>query len=72
MPSRLRLISPDFRDESLAPEVDENLIDALIRQELAGEDARLVYRLIESFKSWSDAHEKILVRDFRSRHGADQ
>jgi hypothetical protein len=56
---------PPFRDEALAPKVDYALIKALVRRELSPADARAVYRLVYSFKSWSDAHIDALVRDFQ-------
>jgi hypothetical protein len=56
---------PAFRDESLAPKVDQALIKALVRRELSTADARAVYRLVYSFKSWSEAHINALVRDSR-------
>ena len=61
--------APDaFLDESLAPQVDQELLAALVRQELPEEDARLVYRLIHSFQSWSEAHTQIVAAEFRRRH----
>jgi hypothetical protein len=56
---------PPFRDEALAPNVDQALIKALVRRELSTADARAVYRLVYSFKSWSDAHINALVRDYQ-------
>jgi hypothetical protein len=56
---------PAFRNESLAPKVDQALIKALVRRELSAADARAVYRLVYSFKSWSEAHIDAVVRDFR-------
>ena len=60
--------APTFRDESLAPELDEDLLRALVRRELPQPSARLVYRLVYSFKSWHEAHTRILVEEFRRNH----
>jgi hypothetical protein len=49
----------------LAPKVDQALIKALVRRELSVADARAIYRLVYSFKSWSEAHCDALVRDFQ-------
>jgi hypothetical protein len=58
---------PTFDDESCAPEVDRDLLVSLVDQELHEGKARLVYRLIYSFKSWYDAHTEVLIEQFRSR-----
>jgi len=42
----------NFRDERLAPTVDEELLLRLIRRELPEKSAALVYRLVYSFRSW--------------------
>lgn len=61
--------APDaFLDESLAPEVDRDLLQALVRRELPEADARLVYRLIHSFQSWNEAHTQVLIEEFRRPH----
>lgn len=60
-----------FRDEDLAPEVDRELLWALVRQELEEHTARAVYRLVYSFQSWNDAHTEILVGEFHRREGRD-
>jgi len=54
-----------WRDESLAPEVDLDLLRALVRKELPEDKARTVYRLIHSFASWDAAHSKMLVEEHR-------
>lgn len=64
---RLHAMPPAFEDESLAPEVDRDVLVALVRRELPQEQARLVYWLIYAFKSWSDAHNDVLVEEFRSQ-----
>ena len=62
---RIMSEEPEFRDESLAPEIDEDLLRALVHRKLPEKSARLVYLLIYSFKSWYDAHTRILVEEFR-------
>lgn len=62
---RLHETPPVFEDESLAPEVDRKLLLALARGELPEGQARLVYRLVYSFKSWCDAHTEVLTEEFR-------
>ena len=57
--------APPFRDESLAPQIDERLLRALVRRQLSEETARAVYRLIHSFKSWMDAHSRVLIEEFQ-------
>lgn len=64
---RLRSRVDAFRDESLAPEVDRDLLLALVRRQLPEADARLVYRLIYSFKSWSEMHTQLLIEEFHRR-----
>jgi len=56
---------PVFRDESLAPEVDRELVRALVRRELPEEPASLVFRLIYSFRSWNEAHTQALIEEYR-------
>lgn len=58
---------PAFLDESLAPAVDRPLLAALARGELSEEQARAAYRLVVSFKSWSDAHAEAVAEAFRGR-----
>lgn len=63
--------SKQYRDEQFAPDVDHKLLYALVRKELAEDLARSVYRLIHSFKSWDDAHARILIEEFqRTEQGA--
>jgi hypothetical protein len=57
---------PPFRDESLAPKVDRSLLLALVRRELPEGTARALYRLIYSFKSWSEAYCNTVVSDFHA------
>ena len=56
-----------FLDDSLGPEVDEELLDALVRDALPQDKAREVYRLIHTFQSWNDAHSRMLISRFRER-----
>ena len=66
---RIARTAPNFYEESLAPELDEDLLRALVRRELSKASSRLVYRLIYSFKSWQEAHTRILVEEFRRNYG---
>lgn len=61
---RLHETPPVFEDESIAPEVDRKLLLSLARGELPEDQARLVYRLVYSFKSWCDAHTEVLTEEF--------
>ena len=60
---------PDYRDESLAPEVDRDLLLQLVRKELPERTTRAVHHLIISFKSWSKAHAEIVAEEFRRTQG---
>jgi hypothetical protein len=60
---------PAFRDESLAPAVEHELLRALVRRELPEATARDVHRFIHSFKSWSDAYCEALVQNSRGERG---
>ena len=62
--SEFVLAPGDFRDESLAPEVDRELLMRLIRSELSEEASRAVYRLIHCFKSWRDLHAELTASHF--------
>ncbi|MDA7977944.1 MAG: hypothetical protein MPJ50_04135 [Pirellulales bacterium] len=55
---------PKFRDESLAPVVDRNLLWALVRNKLPEAEQRGAYRLIYSFRSWDEAHTEILTEHY--------
>lgn len=57
---------PVFKDESLAPEVGRDVLRSLVRGELPDGQARLIYLLIFSFKSWRDAHVEVLIEDNRA------
>jgi hypothetical protein len=77
-PELARLVHPSAREssvrgsdrEELAPEVDERLIRALVRRELAEEDARAVYRFVHAFDSWNRAHTRIVIDEFHKRGSA--
>lgn len=58
-----------WSDESLAPEVDQELLKSLVRQQLPEKKARAVYQLIHSFKSWDLAHTKTLIAEHRDKQG---
>lgn len=55
----------NFRDESDAPDVDEQLLLRLIRRELPEEHAALVYRLVYSFQSWHAAFSRLMREESR-------
>lgn len=59
--------SPVFEDESIAPEVAHEVLLALARGELPDDQARLIYRLVYTFKSWRDAHAEILIKELHKR-----
>ena len=63
----LGMPEPVFRDESQAPTVDRDLLTQLVRGELSEPVARAVYRLIHSFKSWTEAHTEILISEYHRR-----
>ena len=63
--ARMRTSPQAFRDDNLAPEVDRDVLTALVRRELPYEQAQLVYELIYSFRSWSEAHTEVLIEEFR-------
>lgn len=56
-----------FADESIAPEVDRNVLLMLARGELPEEQARLVYRLVHTFKSWCEAHVEVLTEELSKK-----
>lgn len=56
---------PPFKDESLAPAVDRELLWRLVRDELPEDQERGCYRLIYSFRSWDQAHTEILTQHYR-------
>jgi len=61
----------DFLDESLAPPVDDELLIALVRRQLSRDEARDVYELIYSFRSWNAAHNRILITESRTQNSND-
>jgi hypothetical protein len=56
-----------FEDERLAPDVDRDVLVSLVRGELPEDEARVIYRLVYSFKSWCDAHTEVLAEQSRRR-----
>lgn len=56
--------APKRRDESLAPEVDRELLLKFVRRELSDASARTVSHLIVAFESWAKAHETILLDEY--------
>ena len=66
------LAPPAYRNESLAPEVDRDLLQKLVRRELPDKTARVVYWLVYSFRSWTDAHAEIVVSEFRRTQDESQ
>lgn len=67
--SALGLPEPQFQDESLAPELDRELLIRLARRELPEKYARLAYRLIHSFASWRNCYADLVAEEFRSKQG---
>jgi hypothetical protein len=68
----LGIADPEHCDESLAPEVDLDLLRQLVRHQLPETTASVVYRMIESFASWSQAHGKIVAQEFRRKKGREK
>jgi hypothetical protein len=66
------LASQVWRDEKLAPEVDLELLRALVQKRLPEETARNVYRLIHSFASWDAAHTQVLLEEQRRKASPEQ
>jgi hypothetical protein len=64
----LGLPEPLRQDESLAPEIDHDLLVRLVRRELPEEQARAVYHLIHAFQSWTDAHAQVVTDEFHRQH----
>ena len=56
-------IPPIYQDESIAPEVAHDTLVALARSELPEDQAKLIYRLVYTFKSWHDAYAEILTKE---------
>jgi len=54
----------NFRDESEAPPVDEQLLLRLVRRELPEKIAALVYRLVYSYQSWHTAFSRLVREGF--------
>ena len=67
----LGLPGPPFQDEKLAPKVDLELLNKLVRHELPKAKADAVYDLIYSFRSWNFAHAEILMAQYSRLHGGD-
>ena len=57
-----------FRDERFAPEVDRDLLFLLVQGKLNEPQARLIFRLVESFRNWFDAYIEILVVEAKRSH----
>ena len=70
--AELGLTKHAYRDESLAPSVDKELLRSLIRRELPEVTARSLFRWIYWFRGWNDAYTKLLIEEFhRSHEGCD-
>ena len=63
----LGLPEPRYRDESLAPEVDRELLRKLVRDELPVKTMRNVFRLVHCFESWNRAYTAALVEEQRRK-----
>lgn len=67
----LGITEPRIREDLVGPAVDEGLLRRLVRRELSMSEQRAVYRLIDAFRSWSDAHAEVLASEFRrTKHDA--
>ncbi|MEX0710900.1 MAG: hypothetical protein WD278_01035 [Pirellulales bacterium] len=65
--AKLGLPKRKYLDEAKAPEVDEDVLRRLARQELTPEEAHEVFGLIESFESWTRAFSRALAVEFQRR-----
>lgn len=59
---------PPWEDESVAPIVDEAAIRSVIRREAPDETAQLVWDLCNRFRSWANAHTKLVAEMARARN----
>lgn len=67
--NKLALNESVSHDESLAPEIDRELLRALARKQLSEAKARAVYELVHRFASWNRAHGEVLLEEFRRSRG---
>ncbi len=65
---RIRLQANLFSENAHAPEVDLDLLRALVRLQLTESEARLVHHLIVCFESWQEAHREVLTQEFLRRN----
>lgn len=63
----LGVTEPVRRDDEWAPPVDRDLILKLVRRELPENEARGVYKLIQLFQVWNDAHQVVLISEFHRK-----
>ncbi len=61
------LTLPQHRDASLAPEVDESLLQGLARREFSGAAARTLHRVIDAYADWAAAYRRILLAETAKR-----
>jgi hypothetical protein len=64
---RRGLTVPKTGKDGKAPPVDEELLRALVRQELPEQQAREVFALIHTYTAWDDAHERALLEHIRAQ-----
>ncbi len=62
---------PKSSEGDKSPPVDEELLRALVRQELPESQKRDVFLLIHSFKDWDDVHARILAEEFQAKQTKD-
>lgn len=58
-----------YQDEAKAPPVDRELLVRLVRNELPEEEVQRVYQIVDSFKSWTLAHDEIVAQQFERAQG---
>jgi hypothetical protein len=64
-PGTRQFTIPEPDVDSKAPPVDEELLRALVHQELNPAEARQVFRLVHWFSQWREAHARILIEESR-------
>ena len=61
-----------YQEEAKAPPVDRDLLFRLVRNELPREEVRRVYEIVDSFKSWTLAHDEIVAEQYERTRAQPQ
>jgi hypothetical protein len=64
-PGSRQFTIPEPDADSQPPPVDDELLRALVRQELNPDETRQVFRLVHWFSQWREAHARILIEESR-------